>query len=165
MAKLAMVHIVGSQATIAAMMAYTNRLGPAFIELITFRAPLTLRQSMIETHTVLMNKAGLERERFVAMTQQYTLDGVRDRQKLSAIDAQYQIAMGNSRRRQIQPDWPDAIAPNANLHTTSGSIMLRSIYCCGRRSGDFRSSRGRHARERPITHDQGERISRRTKSG
>jgi hypothetical protein len=55
---------------------------------------------MIETHKVLMNKAGLERERVVAMTQQYTLDGVRDQQKLSAIDAQYQIATGQFEFRQ-----------------------------------------------------------------
>jgi hypothetical protein len=91
-ATLAKVHIVGSQKTVEALMAYINTFAPAFIDLIGRRASLVIRKGEIDTHDMLMNKAGLERERFVAMTQQMNLDGVKDQARWSAVDAQYKFA-------------------------------------------------------------------------
>jgi hypothetical protein len=91
-AKLAKVQIVGSQRTVEAVMAYINALAPAFIELLSRRAPLAVRKSAIDTHDGSANKALVEQERFVAMTQQYNLEGITDQQKRKAVDDQFKLA-------------------------------------------------------------------------
>jgi hypothetical protein len=72
LATISKVHIVASDDTIEAVLTYMNELGPAFMEMTRHRMPLAIRKQMIETHAALMSKAGADRERFIALLQQYT---------------------------------------------------------------------------------------------
>jgi hypothetical protein len=92
LATISKVHIVASDDTIEAVMTYIKELGPAFMEMSRRRLPLAIRKKMIETHVALMNKAGSDRERFIAIMQQYNLQGVRDKEKWDAVNAQAQYA-------------------------------------------------------------------------
>jgi hypothetical protein len=91
-AKLAKVHLVGTEATVDAVMTYINELAPAFLELIMRRVPLLIRKHAIDTHVNLMNKAGAERERFVAMMQQFNLEGMRESPRWHAVEVQSKSA-------------------------------------------------------------------------
>jgi hypothetical protein len=73
-------------------MTYINELAPAFLELIMRRVPLLIRKHAIDTHVNLMNKAGAERERFVAMMQQFNLEGMRESPRWHAVEVQSKSA-------------------------------------------------------------------------
>lgn len=92
LATISKVHIVASDDTIDAVMTYMNELGPAFMEMTRRRLPLAIRKQMIDTHAALLNKTNADRERFIAMMQQYNLQGIKDVEKWKAVDAQYQFA-------------------------------------------------------------------------
>jgi hypothetical protein len=92
LAKVAKVHIVGSRATVQAVMDYVNALAPGFIELAAKRGPLMVRKSGIAQEQTFIDAALAERKRFTAMLQQLNLDGVTDKSKRDAILAQNAIA-------------------------------------------------------------------------
>ena len=91
-AKLAKVHIVGSQTTVEAVMSYVNAFGPAFFALLAHRASLTIRKSKVDTHVGLANKASLERDRCIEMMRQMNLEGSRDPARWSAVEYQDKFA-------------------------------------------------------------------------
>ena len=91
LATISKTHIVASDDTIEAVMAYMNELAPAFMEMSRRRIPLAIRKQDIDTHVALMNKAGADRERLIAMMQQYNLQGIRDAEKWNALNAQAQF--------------------------------------------------------------------------
>lgn len=91
-AKIAKVHIVGSQDTVAAIMSFMGEVGPAFLELITRRPSLMIRKSGIETHAELMLKRDSERERFLEMLQQYNLEMESEPARFEAIKKQYEFS-------------------------------------------------------------------------
>jgi hypothetical protein len=89
-------HIVGNDETVAAVMTYVNVLGPAFLEMLGRRVPLVLRKQMIETHDGLARKADLDRERLLALMQEYNLQLVKDQEKRDALNVQFEIASNTS---------------------------------------------------------------------
>jgi ribosomal protein S18 len=91
-ARLAKVHIVGTEATVDAVMTYMNELTPAFLELITRRVPLLNRKHTIDTHVDRMNNAGVERERCEALMQRLNAEGMRESQRWQVADAHYKFA-------------------------------------------------------------------------
>lgn len=92
LAKIAKIHIVGSDRTIQAVMDYANALGPAVIELAAKRRPLMIRKADIAHEQASIDVTLAERRRFVAMMQQFNLDGVNDQGKRERILAQSRIA-------------------------------------------------------------------------
>jgi len=92
LAKIAKIHIVGSDRTIQAVMDYANALGPAVIELVAKRGPLLIRKADIAHQQTFIDVALAERKRFTAMMQQLNLDGVNDQSKRERILAQSRIA-------------------------------------------------------------------------
>jgi hypothetical protein len=103
LATVSKVHIVANDDTIEAVMTYVNELGPAFMEMTRRRVPLAIRKRMIDTHVALMNKASADRERFIAIMQQYNLQGVRDKEKWDAVNvqAQYASEQFDSQRKNV----------------------------------------------------------------
>jgi len=91
-ATIAKTHIVGSQATVAAVMGFIGEFGPAFLELITRRPALMIRKSAIETHASIMEKRDSERSRFLEMMQQYNLDWKNEPARFEAMKTQYEFA-------------------------------------------------------------------------
>jgi hypothetical protein len=91
-AKLARIHLVGSEATVDAVMTYLNELTPALLELITRRVPLGIRRRAIEGHLDLMNKAGADRERYATMLQQSPLESLRESSTWQAVETRYRVA-------------------------------------------------------------------------
>jgi hypothetical protein len=91
-ATIAKTHIVGSPETVEAIMSYIGDVGPAFLELLTRRLPLAIRRGAIDTHTSFVEKADSERGRFIAMMQQYNLEGTADPEKFKAIEKQHEFA-------------------------------------------------------------------------
>jgi hypothetical protein len=91
-AVLSKVHIVGAEATVDAVMTYMNELVPAFIELITRRVPLRMRQRAIDTRVELMRKADGERTHCETMMRQLRLDGLKDSPRWLSVEAQYKLA-------------------------------------------------------------------------
>jgi hypothetical protein len=89
---IAKTHIVGSQETVAAVMAFVGQMGPAFLEMITRRVPLVIRKSSIDTHAALRDQAMSERERFVGMLQRCNLEGINEPAKIEAINRQHEFA-------------------------------------------------------------------------
>jgi hypothetical protein len=92
LAKIAKIHIVGSDRTIQAVMDYANALGPAVIELAAKRRPLMIRKADIAHEQASIDATLAERRRFAAMMQQFNLDGVNDQSKRERILAQSRIA-------------------------------------------------------------------------
>lgn len=91
-AKLAKVHLIGTETTVDAIMTYMNELSPALFELIIRRVPLAIRRRAIDAHVDLMNKAGADRERYLTMMQQSPPEGMRDSQTWQAVEARYRLA-------------------------------------------------------------------------
>jgi hypothetical protein len=91
-ATIAKTHIVGSQATVAAVMGFIGEYGPAFLELIMHRPSLMIRKSAIETHAARMAERDSERSRFLEMMRQYNLDRKNEPARFEAIEAQYELA-------------------------------------------------------------------------
>jgi type II secretory pathway pseudopilin PulG len=91
-ATIAKTHIVGSPETVAAVMSFVGDVGPAFLELLTRRAPLLIRKSAIETHSVLLGKAASERDRFIGMMKEYNLERSNDPARFKAIEKQHEFA-------------------------------------------------------------------------
>jgi fructose-specific component phosphotransferase system IIB-like protein len=95
LAKVAKIHIVGSDRTVQAVMNYGNTLGPAIIELVAKRVPLMIRKAAIAHEQTFIDAALAERKRFTAMLQQLNLDGITDEAKRGRILAQSAIATKN----------------------------------------------------------------------
>jgi len=89
---IAKVHVVGSDRTVQAVMAYVSILAPSFIELTAERVQLTTRKVAIDLQDTFLDAALAERKRFTAMMQQLNLDGVTDASKWEPINCQNTIA-------------------------------------------------------------------------
>jgi hypothetical protein len=85
-------HIVGTQETVDAVMRYTNAAGPAFLDMLSRRPSLQLRNAKIDTHTALLQKALEDQARFTRMLETHNLEGGRDSARVKAIQKQYEFA-------------------------------------------------------------------------
>jgi hypothetical protein len=94
---------VGNQATVDAVMKYTNAFGAAFLELLTRRTSLLIRKSAINDQATLRSQAQEDLTRFVRMLQQCSLDGVNDVPKIEAIGRQ--SAMAAERWQKFHAEW------------------------------------------------------------
>lgn len=108
-AAIAKTHIVGTQATVDAVMAYTNALGAAYVELLSRRPSLEIRKAAIDTHDALMMQAHDDRVRCNRMLEQYNLEGANEPQRWQMIQKQYEFATErwedqNAKRAALQAE-------------------------------------------------------------
>jgi hypothetical protein len=78
LALLAKIHVVGSEATVSAVLKFERVFAPAFLELVVARVPLAFHQTEIKTHTSLFEKANTDVQRTVASLKQFKLSGRTD---------------------------------------------------------------------------------------
>jgi hypothetical protein len=108
-AAIAKTHIVETQATVEAVMRYTNAVGAAYLELLTRRPSLQIRESAIDTHVQFMQQAHDDRMRFNRLLEQYNLDGANEPGRRAMIQSQYEFATElweehNAKRARFQAE-------------------------------------------------------------
>jgi hypothetical protein len=75
---LSKIHVVGSEATVTAVLKFERVFAPAYLELVLARASLVLRQTEIKTHTSSFEKANANVQRTSASLTQFKLSGRTD---------------------------------------------------------------------------------------
>jgi hypothetical protein len=82
------VQLIAGDATVQALMAYTNALMPAYIELLSLRLPLMNRKHAIGLEQMYMDAAMGEHRRLVQLMKEHNLSGNADRAALERLNSQ-----------------------------------------------------------------------------
>jgi len=84
-ATLAKIHLVGSESTIMALMAYQKASMPAYLELIELRAPMVNRQRAIEQQQTFMDAAIAEHKQIVQLMKDQNISGSADSARMDRL--------------------------------------------------------------------------------
>jgi hypothetical protein len=87
-ATLAKVHLVASESTITALMAYQKAFMPAYLELIELRAPMVNRQRAIDLQQSFMDTAIAEHKQIVQLMKEHNISGSTDSARLERLKQQ-----------------------------------------------------------------------------
>jgi hypothetical protein len=88
---LAKVHLVASESTVRALMAYQGAFMPVYIEIIMLRAPLLVHKAGLETHQEYIDRAETENQRIVQLMKQLNIEGNTDKAAFDRLNAQSAI--------------------------------------------------------------------------
>ena len=84
-ATLAKIHLVASESTITALMAYQKAFMPAYLELIALRAPMVIRQRAIDLEQTFMDAAIAEHKQIVQLMKDHNISGSADSARLDRV--------------------------------------------------------------------------------
>jgi hypothetical protein len=87
-AALAKIHLVASESTITALMAYQKAFTPAFLELIELRGPLVNRKRAIDLEQTFMDAAIAEHKQIVQLMKEHNISGSADIARLERLKLQ-----------------------------------------------------------------------------
>lgn len=88
LAAISKAQLIASDSTVQALMAYTNALMPAYLDLLKSRVPLIIRKNAIELEQTYIDAALTEHRRLVQLMKEYNLSGSSDRAPLERLDRQ-----------------------------------------------------------------------------
>jgi signal transduction histidine kinase len=100
LATLAKVHLVATEPTVRALMAYQKVVMPAFLEIVAERSPLIVHRLGVEDHQKYVDRADAEVERIVQLMRQHNISGSGDQAAFERLTAQSTIEQ-NTRKHHL----------------------------------------------------------------
>jgi hypothetical protein len=91
LATIAKVQLIASEPTIEAIMAFLRAFLPAYIEIMSLRAPLLIRQQVIAVEQSVIDRSFAELQRLTQLMRQHNLSGSTDRGPMDRLNAQVVI--------------------------------------------------------------------------
>jgi hypothetical protein len=126
-ATLAKVHLVGSESTIMALMAFQKVFMPAYFELIELRGPLVNRKHAIDLEQTFMDAAIAENKQLVELMRDHNISGGGDAALMQRLKLQSDNVMSrhNTHKERQAALWQEQNVAQLNIADKLGEIMAR----------------------------------------
>jgi hypothetical protein len=127
-ATLAKVHLVASESTITALMAYQKAFMPAYLGLIELRGPLVNRQRAIDQEQAFMDAAIAEHQQIVQLMKEHNISGSADTARPDRLKLQGgNIMIRHKTHSETQAAlWQEQIAAQLNIAEKLTEILART---------------------------------------